>query len=143
MLPWSPLAGGVLSGKYRKDADFPAGTRGADTENPITFTYRLDDRAWNIVDAVGKVAAEIGKTPAQVALNWVVNRPGVTAPIIGARNLTQLDDNLGAVGWQLEKPQRDALGVGERVPARLPARVHPVRRPLGPATTNSARSSRS
>ncbi|HEY3725472.1 MAG TPA: aldo/keto reductase [Acidimicrobiia bacterium] len=109
VLPWSPLAGGILSGKYRKDEDFPVDTRGADTENPITFTYRLDDRAWNIVDAVGKVAAEIGKTPAQVALNWVVNRPGITAPIIGARNLTQLDDNLAAVGWQLEKPQRDTL----------------------------------
>ncbi len=109
VLPWSPLAGGVLSGKYRKDSDFPAGTRGAETENPITFTYRLDDRAWNVVDAVGKVAAEIGKTPAQVALNWVVNRPGITAPIIGARNLTQLEDNLGAIGWQLEKPQRDTL----------------------------------
>jgi aryl-alcohol dehydrogenase-like predicted oxidoreductase len=109
VLPWSPLAGGVLSGKYRKDSDFPAGTRGADTENPITFTYRLDDRAWNIVDTVGKVAAEVGKTPAQVALNWVANRRGITAPIIGARNLTQLDDNLAAVGWQLEKPQRDAL----------------------------------
>jgi aryl-alcohol dehydrogenase-like predicted oxidoreductase len=109
VLPWSPLAGGILSGKYRKDEDFPADTRGADTENPITFTYRLDDRAWNIVDAVGKVAAEIGRTPAQVALNWVVHRPGITAPIIGARNLTQLDDNLGAIGWQLEKPQRDTL----------------------------------
>jgi aryl-alcohol dehydrogenase-like predicted oxidoreductase len=110
VLPWSPLAGGVLTGKYRKDAEFPAETRGADTENPITFTYRLDDRAWNIVDAVGKVAAEIGRTPAQVALNWVVHKPGITAPIIGARNLTQLEDNLGAVGWQLEKPQRDTLG---------------------------------
>ncbi len=109
VLPWSPLAGGVLTGKYRKDTDFPEGTRGADTENPITFTYRLDDRAWNIVDAVGKVAAELGRTPAQVALNWVGNRPGITAPIIGARNLTQLDDNLAAVGWQLEKPHRDAL----------------------------------
>jgi aryl-alcohol dehydrogenase-like predicted oxidoreductase len=109
VLPWSPLAGGVLSGKYRRDEDFPTGTRGADTENPITFTYRLDDRAWNVVDAVGKVAAEIGKTPAQVALNWVVNRSGITAPIIGARNLTQLDDNLAALGWQLEKPQRDTL----------------------------------
>ena len=109
VLPWSPLGGGVLTGKYRRDADFPAGTRGAETENPITFTYRLDDRAWNIVDAVGKVAAELGKSPAQVALNWVVNRREITAPIIGARNLTQLDDNLAAVGWQLEKPQRDAL----------------------------------
>ena len=93
--------------------DFPAGTRGGETENPITFTYRLDDRAWNIVDAVGKLAAETGKTPAQVALNWVAYRPGVTAPIIGARNLTQLEDNLGAVGWKLEKPQPHAR-VGER-----------------------------
>ncbi len=110
VLPWSPLGGGVLTGKYRKDAEFPPETRGADTENPITFTYRLDDRAWNIVDAVGKVAAEIGKTAAQVALNWVVNKPGITSPIIGARNLTQLEDNLGAVGWKLEKAQRDTLG---------------------------------
>ena len=130
VLPWSPLAGGILSGKYRKDADFPAGTRGADTENPITFTYRLDDRAWNIVDAVGKVAAEIGKTPAQVALNWVVNRPGITAPIIGARNLDPAR----------RQPRRGRLAareaaarhprVGQRVPARLPVRVHPVRRAL-------------
>jgi aryl-alcohol dehydrogenase-like predicted oxidoreductase len=109
VMPWSPLAGGVLTGKYKKDSDFPKGTRGGDTETPITFTYRLDERAWNVVEAVGKVAAEVGKTPAQVALNWVVKRPGITAPIIGARNLTQLEDNLGAIGWQLEKPQRDTL----------------------------------
>lgn len=109
VLPWSPLAGGVLTGKYERDADFPEGTRGGDTDNPITFTYRLDERAWNVVDAVRKVAADVARTPAQVALNWVLHRPGVTAPIVGARTVEQLDDNLGATGWLLEKQQRDAL----------------------------------
>jgi aryl-alcohol dehydrogenase-like predicted oxidoreductase len=110
VLPWSPLAGGVLTGKYERDAtEFPDGTRGGDTENPITFTYRLDERAWNIVDAVRTVADATGHTSAQIALNWVVNRPGITAPIIGARSVEQLDDNLGAIGWSLEKEHRDAL----------------------------------
>src|SRR5205085_1335994 len=98
VLPWSPLAGGILTGKYRKDEELPQGTRGGDAEQPVTFTYRLDDRAWGVVDAVGKVATETGKTAAQVALNWVTNRPGVTSSIIGARTIDQLDDNLGAAG---------------------------------------------
>ncbi|MBV8952221.1 MAG: aldo/keto reductase [Actinobacteria bacterium] len=110
ILPWSPLAGGILTGKYRRDEDFPQGTRGGDTDEPITFTYRLDDRAWRVVDAVRKVADDSAKTPSQVALNWVANRHGVTAPIIGARNLAQLEDNLGAVGWRLEADHRRILG---------------------------------
>jgi aryl-alcohol dehydrogenase-like predicted oxidoreductase len=109
VLPWSPLGGGILTGKYTKDTDMPGGTRGAETENPITFTYRLDDRAWNIVDAVREVASETGKSCAQVALNWVNNRRGITAPIIGARNLEQLSDNLGAVGWKLDDEHRKKL----------------------------------
>jgi aryl-alcohol dehydrogenase-like predicted oxidoreductase len=110
VIPWSPLAGGVLTGKYAKGKDFPAGTRGGDTENPITFTYRIDDRAWNVVDAVTDVAGKENRTPAQVALNWVLHRPGVTAPIIGARTLAQLDDNLGATGWTLGEESLQALG---------------------------------
>jgi aryl-alcohol dehydrogenase-like predicted oxidoreductase len=109
VIPWSPLAGGILTGKYTKDADMPTGTRGAETENPITFTYRLDDRAWNVVDAVREVASDIGKSCAQVALNWVNNRRGITSSIIGARNLEQLTDNLGAVGWQLDDEHRKKL----------------------------------
>jgi aryl-alcohol dehydrogenase-like predicted oxidoreductase len=109
VLPWSPLAGGILTGKYRKDEELPAGTRGGDADEPITFTYRLDERAWRVVDAVVKAADETGKTPAQVALNWVLHRDGVTAPIIGARNLDQLEDNLGAIGWRLEQEQETAL----------------------------------
>ncbi len=62
-----------------------------------------------MVEAVQKVAAATGKSEAQVALNWVVSQPGVTAPIIGARNVTQLDDNLGALGWSLDQEHRVAL----------------------------------
>jgi aryl-alcohol dehydrogenase-like predicted oxidoreductase len=120
VLPWSPLAGGVLTGKYREGEDFPLGTRGGDTEEPITFTYRLHERAWSIVEAVRKVAEEAGKTPSQVALNWVLHRPGVTAPIIGARNMTQLEDNLGAVGWQLEEEHWRALSWASAFPRGYP-----------------------
>lgn len=109
VIPWSPLAGGVLTGKYTKDAEFPEGTRGAEIENPIMFTYRLDDRAWKVVDAVSDVAAKTGRSNAQIALNWVANTEGITAPIIGARNLTQLEDNLDAVGWQLDEEHRNTL----------------------------------
>jgi aryl-alcohol dehydrogenase-like predicted oxidoreductase len=120
VIPWSPLAGGVLTGKYREGEDFPEGTRGGDTDEPITFTYRLHERAWNIVEAVRKVAEEAGKTPSQVALNWVAYRHGVTAPIIGARNLTQLEDNLGAVGWRLEEEHRKALAWASAFPRGYP-----------------------
>ena len=120
VLPWSPLAGGILTGKYQKDADLQQGTRGGDTEEPITFTYRLDDRAWSIVEAVRKVAEEIGKTPAQVALNWVTYRPGVTSPIIGARNLDQLEDNLGAIGWRLDDEHWKALTWASAFPRGYP-----------------------
>src|SRR4029078_11303862 len=71
VIPWSPLRGGVLTGKYERDAEFPAGTRGGDSDNAITFTYRLDDRAWDIVDAVVATAAALGKTPAHVRLKCV------------------------------------------------------------------------
>lgn len=120
VLPWSPLAGGILTGKYRKDAALPEGTRGGDTEEPITFTYKLDDRAWAIVEAVRKVAEETGKTAAQVALNWITHRPGVTSPIIGARNLEQLDDNLAAVGWRLDEEHWKALTWASAFPRGYP-----------------------
>lgn len=120
VLPWSPLAGGILTGKYSKDADLPKGTRGGDADEPITFTYKLDERAWNIVEAVRKAADALGKSPAQVALNWITNRPGVTSPIIGARNLEQLEDNLGAVGWQLEEEHWKALAWASAFPRGYP-----------------------
>jgi len=120
VLPWSPLAGGVLTGKYREGEDLPSGTRGGDADEPITFTYRLHERAWQIVEAVRKVAADLGKSEAQVALNWVLHRDGVTAPIIGARTVAQLDDNLAAAGWRLDDEHGKALAWASAFPRGYP-----------------------
>ena len=103
VIPWSPLGGGILTGKYQQGRRLPRPARAArDTENPITFTYRLDDRAWNIVDAVEGRGARPGRARRRSRSTGCCTGRGVTAPIIGARNLTQLEDNLGAVGWELD-----------------------------------------
>jgi aryl-alcohol dehydrogenase-like predicted oxidoreductase len=68
-----------------------------------------NERTWSVIEVLGAVAQELGKSPAQVALNWVKDQPGITAPITGARNLTQLNDNLGSVGWVLSAEHRALL----------------------------------
>lgn len=94
ILPWSPLAAGLLSGKYRGSQRPPAGSR---LDQWKDRWGRLDnDRNWKVVDALVMVAAEIGATPAQVALAWLLRKPAVTSVIFGARSLAQLDDNLEA-----------------------------------------------
>jgi aryl-alcohol dehydrogenase-like predicted oxidoreductase len=118
VLPWSPLGGGVLTGKYTGVDSLPADTRLADQE--FQARRRLNDHNLAVAAAVGGVASEIGKTPAQVALNWVLHRPGVTAPILGARTVAQLDDNLGAEGWQLAAEHLDALDRASRQPLPYP-----------------------
>ncbi|MFC8130498.1 aldo/keto reductase [Streptomyces sp. NPDC057302] len=99
VLPWSPLAGGVLTGKYgradraAKDVALDDGTR----KSLTIASGALTDRNLAIVDVVKEVATELGRTPAQVGLAWTLRNPGVTAPIIGARTAAQLEDNLGAL----------------------------------------------
>lgn len=113
ILPWSPLRGGWLSGKYRRGSEKPvAGTRVDDATRlnwSESWEVYANERTWNILDALFAVAEAEGKTPAQVALNWVGNQPGVTSPIIGARTLGHLDDNLGAVGWRLSAESQTKL----------------------------------
>jgi len=113
LIPWSPLRGGWLSGKYRRGmAEPPAGTRLelADKEGwSERWSVYANERTWDIIDALLVVAKEVEKSPAQVALNWVMNRPGVTAPIIGARKMEHLKDNLGAAGWSLSQAQTAKL----------------------------------
>ena len=105
IITWSPLRGGWLSGKFRRGMTAaPEGTR-IETATKLGWSENWDtydnEHTWSVLDALLGVAQESGKTPAQVALQWLLQRPGVTAPIIGARNLQQLEDDLGAIGWTL------------------------------------------
>ena len=104
LLPWSPLAGGWLTGKYRRDTDPVGATRlGEDPARGMEAwePRNKQDRTWSIIDAVGQVAAARGLNHAQVALAWLAARPAVTSIILGARTPTQLTDNLGAAEIEL------------------------------------------
>ncbi|QYJ05032.1 aldo/keto reductase [Nocardioides panacisoli] len=104
VLPYSPLGKGVLTGKYR--SGIPSDSRGAN--DPHIEDY-LDDRGRSIVEAVVKASDGLGWTPLEVALVWVRDRPGVTAPIVGARTSAQLTGALGAEDKQLPPEIREAL----------------------------------
>ena len=104
VLPWSPLGGGLLSGKYRAGETPPDDSRAADsTPSAVLMRMRIQEqRNFAVAQAVQDLAADLGTTMAQVALNWVLHRPGVTAPILGARTVAHIEDNLGAIGWKLD-----------------------------------------
>jgi aryl-alcohol dehydrogenase-like predicted oxidoreductase len=105
VIPWSPLAGGLLTGKLRRGK--PAeGTRAAVDPN---WTRFRTDKNFEIAETVVQVAQSLGRTPSQVALAWVMAQPGVTAPIFGARTLEQLEENLGAARVELGEEARRRL----------------------------------
>lgn len=113
VIPWSPLRGGWLSGKFHRGMDAPlAGSRIERAEKEgwgESWSAYNNEDTWRVIDALFEVAEETGKKPAQVAINWLLQRPGVTAPIIGTRTMAQLEDNLGAVGWNLSPEYVDKL----------------------------------
>ena len=124
IIPWSPLRGGWLSGKYRRGMSAPPmDTRVEDAEKnnwSERWSVYANDRTWGVIDQLLAVAEETGKTPAQVALNWVMNRPGIIAPILGVRTMAHLEDNLGATGWILTAEQTRKLDQASDVPLPYP-----------------------
>ena len=100
---WSPLSSGLLAGKYRRNQPFPEDSRRQQggSHGPTPDYERL----YNIMDVLDKIAAETGKSVAQVAINWILQRPTVANIVIGARNEEQLNQNLGATGWNLTTDQ--------------------------------------
>lgn len=115
--PWSPLASGLLSGKYRRGQ--AAGTEGrlattAGSGNPVF--EKFTERNFDIVEELVAVAKELGRSPAQVALNWITRRPGIASTLIGATKVSQLDDNLAALEFA--------------IPAELSARLEKASRPV-------------
>ncbi|MBF6357551.1 aldo/keto reductase [Nocardia higoensis] len=100
---WSPLGWGRLTGRIRRGTPLPAGSRlhsTAEAGPPVE-----DDLLYRVVDVLDEIAAETGRTVAQIALNWLLTRPTVSSVLVGARNEEQLRQNLGAVGWRLDDEQ--------------------------------------
>jgi aryl-alcohol dehydrogenase-like predicted oxidoreductase len=107
VIPWSPLRGGWLSGKYQRGMAAPPAESRVETASKMGWSESWEnynnETTWKILDALLAIASEINKPPAQVALRWLLQRPEVTAPIIGARSLDQLKDNLGCADWVLDE----------------------------------------
>ena len=108
LIPWSPLEGGFLSGKYRRDEPPPEGTRLERWKQRFEKLVSTTN-AWDVLDAIGAVANELGANPAQVTLAWVLRRPGVASVIFGARTLEQLEDNLRAAELKLSDAHVQAI----------------------------------
>ena len=111
LLPWSPLGGGWLSGKYRRDQRPTGDTRlGEDPGRGMeAYDRRGGDRTWRVIDAVDRIAKDRGLSMAEVALAWVNNRPAVVSTIIGARTTEQLEANLRAAGLELTREESAML----------------------------------
>jgi aryl-alcohol dehydrogenase-like predicted oxidoreductase len=105
VIPWSPLAGGILAGRYDRLDAVPDDSRAA--RLPMARD-RMNERALAVAGAVGELASERGLTTAQLALLWTKDQPGVTAPIIGPRTLAQLDDALAVLELSLDDDARAA-----------------------------------
>ncbi|HWK07345.1 MAG TPA: aldo/keto reductase [Puia sp.] len=116
LLVWSPLAGGLLTGKYRRDQEKPEDSRRANFDfPPVNKEY-----AYTVIDAMDKVSKARGVSIAQIALAWLLAKPVVTSVIIGAKNLTQLNDNLAVTSLLLSREELQALDEASALPLIYP-----------------------
>ncbi len=129
VIPWSPLAGGFLTGKYRREEAAPTNSR----LSRMDLWNRLkNERNYEVLDAVEQVARERGRRPSQVALSWVNHRPGISSVIIGARTMEQYEENMSAIGFKLEAAELEALdkasALAPEYPVSMQARTPAPRR---------------
>ncbi|GAB4017629.1 aldo/keto reductase [Spirosoma koreense] len=117
---WSPLAGGRLGGRYGRNKPKPTEGRVVEGGSPVPQAVVPEETFFNITDALEEIAAETGKSVAQISLNWLLHRPTVSSIIIGARNEDQLKQNLDAVGWNLTVEQIKKLDAASDVPTIYP-----------------------
>jgi aryl-alcohol dehydrogenase-like predicted oxidoreductase len=120
--PWSPLASGFLTGKYKRERDGGSGDgrleKMKDSGNP--GFKKFNEQNWKILDELLNVSRQLGRSPAQVALNWVATQPGVTSTILGASKLSQLEDNLSSIEFSIPAELRKRLDA-----VSAPASIHP------------------
>ncbi|HVB57556.1 MAG TPA: aldo/keto reductase [Candidatus Acidoferrales bacterium] len=161
--PWSPLASGFLSGKYKREGNTGKGDGRLTMPNPLFNKFTAQN--WSVLDVLLDVAKQVQKSPAQVALNWVATQPGITSTILGATNLSQLEDNLRAIEFTIPPELRKRLDVASAIemghpytffgpmlqaritggtgrqawmPAQVYSRIEPARPAAKPATANAA-----
>lgn len=105
LIPWSPLAGGLLTGKYKRGEKAPEGSRFSGKED----SDRYNDSIFSVTEGLEPMVEEKGCTMAQFALAWCMNQPGITSPIIGPRTTGQLEDNLGALNVKVTSEDRETV----------------------------------
>ncbi|MBZ8135039.1 aldo/keto reductase [Afifella sp. IM 167] len=116
LMVWSPLAGGLLSGKYSREDEKSGDGRRASFDFPPVEK----ERGWTVLDAMRPIAEEHGVSVAQIALAWLLHQEAVTSVIIGAKRVDQLEDNLGAVDVKLSEAELNTLDEASRLPAEYP-----------------------
>ena len=115
LIPWSPMAGGFLTGKYQRNEEHPSDARYTDTNQKSDL---FSDAAYDLLETVIAIANEKGCTPSQLALAWCAQQPGVTSPIVGIRTMEQLEQNLGAI--EVKITDQDRIRIDE---TSFPGRV--------------------
>jgi aryl-alcohol dehydrogenase-like predicted oxidoreductase len=109
LIPWSPLGGGLLTGKYTRENPSPEGSRYADTSGNPVWSKRKTDAIYDVVDVLQPLVEAKQCTMSQFSLAWCVQQPGVTSPIIGPRTMEQLEDNLGALAVEVTEEERKRI----------------------------------
>lgn len=120
IIPWAPLGGGFLTGRYNREE--PIEGRLTSKVGESSWALRNSEKNFAILDEVKRVAEEVGKTPAQVALRWLNQRKGITSPIFGASTLAQFEDNMGALDWKLPEELWNRLSEVSQLPSEYPNR---------------------
>ena len=116
LLVWSPLAGGLLSGKFSRDNQSPEGSRRSGFDFPIVDK----ERAWNVIDALRPIAKAHGCSPARISLAWLLSKSVVTSVLVGAKRLSQLEDNIAAIGTVLGENEIRQLDAVSELPPEYP-----------------------
>ncbi|MBB4931934.1 aryl-alcohol dehydrogenase-like predicted oxidoreductase [Lipingzhangella halophila] len=113
VMAYAPLASGFLTGKYTRTAEGPTGPGRLDPVKALPRIPGNRDQDWDVLETLQRVAGELGRPASQVAVNWVAQRPGVAATLVGARTVTQLENNIAALEFSLSPEQQadlDAAG---------------------------------
>lgn len=113
-IPWSPLAGGLLTGKYRRGQEAPSSGRYAQADLIPRIQQRYHEGIFDVVEGLSRLVAAKGCSTAQLALAWCMSQPGITSPIIGPRTMEQLEDNLGAL--EVEVTEEDLKAIDDLAP---------------------------